>query len=140
MAGAVTRRRFVQASAAAAATAALEPTALAAEAGRFAQRHDGPNVLLVIVDSLRADAVYEDWVRTPNIAALARQGVRFTDVFPEGMPTVPARNGILSGRRQFPFRGWYDRPGMISSPGWEPLERPDLNFMAVLRRAGWWTS
>jgi membrane-anchored protein YejM (alkaline phosphatase superfamily) len=61
----VTRRRFVQVSAAAAATAALEPSA-------FAQRPDGPNVLVVIIDSLRADAVYDGWVRTPTIDALAR--------------------------------------------------------------------
>ena len=75
----------------------------------------------MIVDSLRADAVYDDWVRTPTMDALARQGMRFTNVFPEAMPTIPARNSILSGRRQFPFRGWYDRPGLIEAPGWEPL-------------------
>ena len=46
----VTRRRFLQASAAAAATTALEPSA-------FAKTPDGPNVVLFIVDSLRADAV-----------------------------------------------------------------------------------
>ena len=110
----LTRRRFVQASAAAAATATLEPSA-------FAKRPDGPNVLVVIVDSLRADAVYDNWVRTPTMDALARQGMRFTNVFPEAMPTIPARNSILSGRRQFPFRGWYDRPGLLEAPGWEPL-------------------
>jgi arylsulfatase A-like enzyme len=129
----LTRRRLIQASAAAAVTTAFEP-------GAFAQRPNGPNILLVIMDSLRADAVYEDWVRTPNIAALARRGLRFTQIFPEAMPTVPARNSILSGRREFPFRGWYDRPGLIQAPGWEPLERPDLSFLAVLRRAGYWTS
>jgi arylsulfatase A-like enzyme len=141
MARSVTRRRFIQGSAAAAATAGLEPGfARALEPGELARIPDGPNILLVIIDSLRADAVYDDWVRTPNITELARQGIRFTHVFPEGMPTVPARNGIFSGRRQFPFRGWYDRPGMISSPGWEPIERPDLSMLAMLRRAGWWTS
>src|SRR5919108_5093594 len=129
----VSRRRFIQASAAAAATAALEPSA-------FARRPDGPNVLLVIVDSLRADAVYDDWVRTPNIAALARRGIRFTDVFPEAMPTVPARNSILSGRHQFPYRGWYDRRGLIDAPGWEPLDHPERSFLAALRRAGYWTA
>ena len=129
---ALTRRRFIGTSAGAAVTAAIEPVA-------FARRPDGPNILLVIVDSLRADAVYDDWVRTPNIAALARRGIRFTQVFPEAMPTVPARNSILSGRRQFPFRGWYDRPGLIQAPGWEPLERPDLSFLGRLRRAGYWT-
>jgi arylsulfatase A-like enzyme len=134
----VTRRRFVQASAAAAAGAALEAGALSP--GAFAQRPDGPNVLLVIVDSLRADAVYENWVRTPTMDSLIRQGMRFTNVFPEGMPTVPARNAILSGRRQFPFRGWYDRPGLIEAPGWEPLDHVDASLLSVLRRAGWWTA
>jgi arylsulfatase A-like enzyme len=134
----VTRRRFVQASAAAAATAALEPGAFTP--GAFARRPDGPNVLLVVMDSLRSDAVYDRWVRTPTMDALARQGMRFTNVFPEGMPTVPARNAILSGRRQFPFRGWYDRRGLISAPGWEPLDHVDASFLSVLRRAGWWTA
>jgi arylsulfatase A-like enzyme len=129
----VTRRRFVQSSAAVAATAALEPSA-------FAQRADGPNVLLVIVDSLRADAVYDSWARTPTMDALGRQGMRFTNVFPEAMPTVPARNSILSGRRHFPFRGWYDRPGLIEAPGWQPLDHVDASFLSVLRRAGWWTA
>jgi arylsulfatase A-like enzyme len=135
MATPVTRRRLIQTSAAAAVTTALDPAA-----GAFAKRPDGPNILLVIVDSLRADAVYDDWVRTPNIDALARRGLRFTEVFPEAMPTVPARNSIISGRRQFPFRGWYDRPGLLQAPGWEPVERPDLTFLATLRRAGYWTS
>jgi membrane-anchored protein YejM (alkaline phosphatase superfamily) len=81
----VTRRRFLQASAAAAATTALDPSA-------FAKTPDGPNVVLFIVDSLRADAVYEDWARTPNMDALRRRGLSFVNVHPEAMPTVPARN------------------------------------------------
>lgn len=131
----VTRRRFAQASAAAVASAAL------AGPEAFAQRRpDGPNVILLIVDSLRADAVYDGWVRTPNIDALARQGLRFTNAFPEAMPTVPARNSILSGLRRFPFRGWFDRPGLISAPGWMPLDHVDTSLPSVLSRAGWWTA
>ena len=128
------RRSFLQASAAAAASAAL------GEAGAFARRPDRPNVLLVIVDSLRADAVYERGVRTPNMDALARQGLRFTNAFPEAMPTVPARNSILSGRRMFPFRGWHDHRGLIAAPGWSPLRNVDQALPAVLRRAGYWTA
>ena len=128
------RRRFLQASGAAAASAAL------GEAGAFARRPDRPNVLLVIVDSLRADAVYERGVRTPNMDALARQGLRFTNAFPEAMPTVPARNSILSGRRMFPFRGWHDHRGLIAAPGWSPLRNVDQALPAVLRRAGYWTA
>jgi arylsulfatase A-like enzyme len=133
MSSGVTRRRFVQASAGAAVTAALDPAA-------FAKTPDGPNVLLVIVDSLRADAVYEDWVRTPNMSALAHRGLRFTHVFPEAMPTVPARNSIHTGRRRFPFRGWYDRKGLLDAPGWQPFDHVEGALMAAFRRAGYFTT
>jgi arylsulfatase A-like enzyme len=133
MASPVTRRRFLEASAGAAVTAAAAP-------GAFAKTPDGPNIILFVVDSLRADAVYEDWVRTPNISALARRGVRFTHVFPEAMPTVPARNSILTGRRRFPFRGWYDRDGLLAAPGWQAFDHVDRSMLAAFRRAGYWTA
>jgi arylsulfatase A-like enzyme len=131
-----TRRRFLQTSAAAAAGAALgDPAALAARADR-------PNVLLIVIDSLRTDYVgaYGSRVRTPNIDALARDGLRFTRAYPEAMPTVPARNSILSGRRTFPFRGWFDRAGLIGQPGWSPLGDVPVALPALLRRAGFWTA
>jgi arylsulfatase A-like enzyme len=136
MASRTTRRRFLQTSAAAAAGAAL------GESGAPAARADRPNVLLIVVDSLRTDNVgaYGSRVRTPNIDALARDGLRFTRAYPEAMPTVPARNSILSGRRTFPFRGWHDRRGLIAQPGWSPLRDVPGALPAVLRRAGWWTA
>ena len=76
----------------------------------FAQRPDGPNLILVIVDSLRADAVYDRAIATPNIDVLVASGLHFTSAYPEAMPTVPARNSILGGRRTFPFRHWHDYP------------------------------
>ena len=130
------RRRFIQTAAAAAPAAALgEPAALAGRA-------DAPNVLLIVIDSLRTDYVgaYGGRARTPNIDALARDGLRFTRAYPEAMPTVPARNSILSGRRVFPFRGWYDRDGLIGQPGWSPLRDVKGALPAVLRRAGYWTA
>jgi arylsulfatase A-like enzyme len=133
MSGGVTRRRFVQASAGAAVTAAIDPAA-------FAKTPDGPNILLIVVDSLRADAVYEDWVRTPTMSALTRRGLHFTHVHPEAMPTVPARNSIHTGRRQFPFRGWHDRDGLLDAPGWQPFDHVDRSLLATLRRAGYFTT
>jgi arylsulfatase A-like enzyme len=131
---ATTRRRFLQASAAAAAGTAL------GDLPAFAQRPDGPNLILVIVDSLRADAVYDRAIHTPNIDELLFQGVRFTSAYPEAMPTVPARNSILGGRRTFPFRHWHDYPGLLDSPGWAPLRHVHDSLPAVLRRAGYWTA
>jgi arylsulfatase A-like enzyme len=129
----ISRRRFLEASAGAAVTAAIEPAA-------FARTPDGPNVVLFIVDSLRADAVYDNWVRTPNMDALRRRGLSFVNVYPEAMPTVPARNSILGGRRAFPFRGWHDYRGLLAFPGWSPLRHVDASLPAAFRRGGYYTS
>lgn len=101
------------------------------------------NVVLIVVDSLRADHLRcygADGMRTPNIDELARGGLRFTSVFPEAMPTVPARRSILSGRRAYPFRGWRPWDGMAGRPGWQPIRPEAETLVSVLRRAGWWTS
>jgi arylsulfatase A-like enzyme len=131
-----TRRRFLQASAATAAAAAL------GDAGALAAPADRPNVLLIVIDSLRTDyvGIYGSRVKTPNIDAIASRGIRFTRAYPEAMPTVPARNSILSGRRVFPFRGWRDRVGLIGQPGWSPLDDVPNALPALLRRGGWWTA
>jgi arylsulfatase A-like enzyme len=130
-----TRRAFIGGGASALALGALgcrsEP--LRTSAG------DRPNVVLIVVDTLRADHAYGNRARTPNIDALARAGLSFTSVHPEAMPTVPARNSILSGRRVFPFRGWHSHEGLPEFPGWEPLDHVKASFTSVLRRAGYWT-
>jgi len=131
--GGFTRRRFLEASAGAAVTAAIDPAA-------FARTPDGPNVVLFVVDSLRADAVYDNRVRTPNMDALRRRGLSFTNVYPEAMPTVPARNSILGGRRMFPFRGWHDRRGLIAAPGWSPLTHVDAALTSAFRNGGYYTA
>jgi arylsulfatase A-like enzyme len=128
-----TRRDFLAATAAAGASLYL---------GREEVPHappDAPNVLLVMIDTLRVDHVYGSAARTPTMDALAAEGLTFTRVFPEAMPTVPVRNSLLAGRRMFPFRDWEDHRGLIEKPGWEPLDDVDQTFTTVLRRAGWWT-
>jgi len=129
-----TRRQFLVAGAGAVATAAA--------VGRIstsASSADGPNVLVVVVDTLRLDHAYGAAARTPAVDALGREGLRFERAFPEAMPTVPVRNAILSGRRMFPFRDWHDYPGLLAKPGWAPLADPNNAFTSVLRRRGWWT-
>jgi arylsulfatase A-like enzyme len=100
---------------------------------------DRPNVVLIVVDTLRTDHVYGNQARTPNIDALARRGLSFTRCYPEAMPTVPARRSIMTGRRVFPFTGWRPWGGMVQEPGWEPIAKPALTFTSILRRAGYWT-
>jgi arylsulfatase A-like enzyme len=128
-----TRRELLVAGAAAALAAPFVPL------GGGAGARSSPNVLVIIVDTLRADYVYGDRARTPNMDALIDAGVAFTRAVPEAMPTVPARNSILSGRRGFPFRNWHDYRGLMNSPGWFPLSEPQKAWTTVLRRAGYWT-
>jgi arylsulfatase A-like enzyme len=129
-----TRREFLAAGAAAGAAA------YAAACADEPEPPERPNVVVVILDTLRVDHTYGSGARTPAMDDLMRRGLRFSQVFPEAMPTVPARNAILSGRRQFPFRGWEKHPGLLDHPGWEPVGDVGSTFTSVLRRAGWWTA
>ena len=55
------------------------------------------NVILVIIDSLRRDhlGVYgNDWIKTPNLDALAGESLRFDRSYPESLPTILARRAI----------------------------------------------
>ena len=100
---------------------------------------DGPNIVVIMVDSLRVDHAYGDRARTPNLDVLLENGLRFTRAFPEAMPTVPARNSMLTGRRMFPFRGWHDYRGLPTGPGWAPVPSVAETFTSRLRSAGYWT-
>ncbi|MGH2741398.1 MAG: sulfatase family protein [Thermoleophilaceae bacterium] len=130
-----TRRDFLAAGAGVAATAAGLGTVASSRA-----HGDGPNVLVVVIDTLRMDHAYGAAAKTPTIDALSAEGLRFDRAFPEAMPTVPVRNAILSGRRMFPFRDWEDERGLLDKPGWAALADPSRAFTSVLRRAGWWTA
>ena len=129
-----TRRAFLQAGAA----AALAPYLSRVEPAEGAAP---PNIVLVIIDSLRADHVgaYGGRAYTPNIDSLAARGVRYTRFYPEAMATVPARRSILTGRRVWPFRHWHRYPTLRNTPGWQPIDDPDTTFTSALRRDGYWT-
>lgn len=96
--------------------------------------------MVIVIDALRADHTFDKRARTPNIDALAREGISFTRCFPEAMPTVPARKSIFSGQRGFPFRNWHDYEGLENLPGWEPLDSVRDTFTSTLHRAGYWTA
>jgi arylsulfatase A-like enzyme len=130
-----TRREFVIGGAAAGAAAYV---ALRGTAGTSPS--EKPNILMIVVDTLRADHTYGPLAATPAIDALVARGLSFSRVYPEAMPTVPARNSILTGKRGFPFVDWEDRRGLIAKPGWIPVEDVDSAFTTVLRRNGYWTA
>jgi arylsulfatase A-like enzyme len=136
----LTRRAFARAGLSAGAGLAAGGCGPLRRALASAERR---NVVLIVIDSLRADHLGcygARAMRTPNLDELARGATRFTSVFPEAMPTVPARRSLMSGRRAYPFRGWQPWAGMAKRPGWEPIRPGADTLVSAFRRAGWWTA
>jgi arylsulfatase A-like enzyme len=144
MADDLTRRDLLRSgSAGAAGLALLGPSACnkdeAASFKRQAAPSNAMNVVVVVMDSLRSDHVYGPRARTPSMNKVAREALRFTRAYPEGMPTIPARRAIMSGRRTFPFRGWHPYRDLPPQPGWEPVDGDGKMWAEVLREQGWVT-
>jgi arylsulfatase A-like enzyme len=134
------RRDFLRAAGAGLAGAALG----GCQGVEGTARGSGPrNIVLIVIDTLRPDHLGcygSDWVRTPNIDALARESLRFTRVFPEAMPTVPARRSMLTGRRVYPFRDWEPWQGLAKRAGWSPIMPGTPTLPTILRERGYWTA
>jgi arylsulfatase A-like enzyme len=56
-----------------------------------------PNVFFLVVDSLRADAVYANHIPTPNIDSLAQQGAAFLQCVSTTTSTTPSFSSMLTG-------------------------------------------
>jgi arylsulfatase A-like enzyme len=92
------------------------------------------NAILIVIDTLRPDhvgAYGNDWIKTPNLDEFAQESVKFTKMYPESLPTLPARKAIYTGKRVFPFNE--DKIGEVSTgrgdyvgdalgaPGWSDI-------------------
>jgi arylsulfatase A-like enzyme/Flp pilus assembly protein TadD len=98
------------------------------------RREPGMSVLLVSIDTLRADALGcygRAMARTPWIDRLAAAGVRFTEAHAHNVVTLPSHANILSGR--YPYEhGIRDNSG-FRFPG-------DMDTLAtILKGAGYRT-
>lgn len=83
----------------------LAALALCAQAAPAAQRPSRPNVLLVTLDTTRADRIGAygyTLAETPALDRLAREGVRFDDATSQSPLTAPAHAALLTG--QYPGR------------------------------------
>jgi tetratricopeptide (TPR) repeat protein len=78
----------------------------------------GQNVLLITIDTLRADALscYGGPAQTPNLDRLARDGVRFDFAHAQAVLTLPSHTSILTG--EYPFQhGVRDNTGFRLKAG-----------------------
>lgn len=83
-----------------------------------------PNVLFVAVDDLRTSlGCYGDgFAKSPNIDALAYQGVRFARAYCQQAVCNPSRQSLLTGRRPDTIRVWNMTTSFRqTSPGVVPL-------------------
>ncbi len=67
------------------------------------------NVIVVMFDTLQFNYLGcygNDWIQTPNIDRFAREGVLFENAYTEGLPTIPCRRAMLTGRFTLPVKGW----------------------------------
>ena len=93
-----------------------------------------PNILFVMCDQLRADALgcTGNWVKTPNIDRIAREGVRFSNCVTNSPVCLPSRISLAVGRYPHDTGVWDNCP-------YELPERTP-NWMAAIRAAGYRTS
>ncbi len=96
-----------------------EPTAAAAEATPAAARPAVRHLLLITVDTLRADALGfagNTRVETPTLDRLAAAGTVFADAHAHNVVTLPSHANILTGR--YPYQhGVRDNQGFRLPPG-----------------------
>jgi len=67
------------------------------------------NVIMIMTDSWQYNytgCYGNQWIRTPTIDALAREGTLFENAYAEGLPTIPVRRALATGRFTLPFAGW----------------------------------
>lgn len=89
-----------------------------------------PNVLLITLDQFRGDclsAAGHPVVRTPNLDALAAQGVRFARHYSQSSPCAPGRASLYTGTYQMNHR--------VVANG-TPLDAGLDNVALAARRAG----
>lgn len=67
------------------------------------------NAIVIMLDSLQYNYVGcygNDWIKTPNMDRFAKEGVLFENAYTEGLPTVPCRRAMHTGRFTLPVKGW----------------------------------
>lgn len=87
----------------------------------FAARAEQPNIVFIMADDLGYSDLGcygNDFIETPNIDGLAKEGIRFTDFYAAGAVCSPTRCAVQSGQNQA-------RIGITAHiPGhWRPFER-----------------
>jgi arylsulfatase A-like enzyme len=143
----ITRRDFIKTAGGGAAGLAFLGTAVvggSTYATYLPRGGSRTNVVAINLGNLRKDhvGVYgNDWIKTPNLDALAKSSMRFTRPYPESIPTICARRAIYTGTRTWPFRGWKPPRGEDFSPaGWSKIPEDQTSLAVALSENGYGTA
>jgi arylsulfatase A-like enzyme len=106
------------------------------------QKGNNLNVIVLVTDSFRADnlAAYgSKFVDTPNLNDFAKESIVFDSFYGEGLPTIPFRRQLYTGRRIFPTHLYFQQDS-VKLPGWHELFIEDVTLSETLLAAGYQTA
>lgn len=92
------------------------------------------NLIVLVSDTFRADHIGcfgNERIKTPCLDRLASEGTAFTNVYADGLPTIPERRVLFTGNSIIPSR---------EHGGWRPLSPDDVTLPNILRENGYTTS
>ena len=92
------------------------------------------NLIIIIADTTRADHLGcygSTWIKTPNLDQLAAEGTLFTNSYADGLPTIPMRRVLMTGKTILPVK---------EGPAWRPLLDNDVTMAQVLGAKGFTTA
>ncbi len=98
------------------------------------------NLVLIVSDTFRWDYLGcygNDCIQTPNLDQLAADSALFVDGYAEGLPTLPARRVILTGRPVTPPVYIPQKDDGVKSFGWHPLFYEDVTLAEWLGQHGY---
>ena len=67
------------------------------------------NAIFIMLDSFQFNYMGcygNKWMKTPNIDRLAKEAMVFDNAYTEGLPTIPCRRAMMTGRYTLPSKGW----------------------------------
>lgn len=106
-----------------------------------------PNILLIVAEDLspRIGAYGDEIAQTPNLDALAVQGMRFTNVFSAAGVCAPNRSALISGMHPISLGTHQMRTDSMPLPngnkGYETVPPKEMKaFPELLRKAGYVTA
>jgi arylsulfatase A-like enzyme len=135
LAPSLTRREFIRNMSMAAGATAAAPLLGAEESPRrrTARPRSGSKLNLIYIgtDTWRADYLGcygNPHIKTPYLDQLAKESVLLTNVYADGLPTIPHRRVLYTGRSILPFS---------KHGSWRPLFPEDVTLAQALQKTGY---